>query len=98
MITWHIVDSENPDQIYARVSFGQSAADNQTGLVTIDTDSDEIRNFITYYLADPLNSGRVYIEGLGVCRGPHWDNPEQFEYAMAVLGFHFPSFGTKKKS
>ena len=98
MSTWNIFDADKPDEVLAVVSFGNGVPEDQTGQVRIETDSDEIRNFVIYYLADPLNTGHVYIEGLGARRGPHWDDLEQFEQGMSVLGGFYPGFGTERIS
>jgi hypothetical protein len=91
---WHVFDPASPDEIVATLRF-QPGVEGDSGNVTIEADSENIREFLMYYLDDPLDQHPVHIEGLGSQQGPHSENLEQFELAIRHIGHYFPSFASR---
>ncbi len=92
--TWHIFDPASPGQIVATLRF-RPGVEGDSGNVTIEADDQNIREFLMYYLDDPLNQHPVYIEGLGAQAGPHSESLEQFELAIGHIGHYFPSWSSR---
>lgn len=84
-------DPNDPHRLLAKVTFREGEP-GDSGFAHIESDDDNIREFLMYYLDDPLNGHPVYLHGLGYRSGPHSGDREQFEVAMSTLEFHFPSF------
>jgi hypothetical protein len=84
------VETEN--KLLATVRYGRDGDGNPA--VQIDGADKNVSDFIIYYLADPLNTRPVHIEGLGAQKGPHIRDQEVFDVAMSVMGHYFPAYRT----
>jgi hypothetical protein len=66
-----------------------------TGWVAIDTPDAEVRDFLVYYLEDPLDQHPAYLHGRGPRSGPHSGDMDQFDWVMAALAHHFPTLAAE---
>jgi len=87
---WKVISSEAPAVVLASVVF-RSGTQGDSGFVHVETADPQVREFLIYYLEDPLDQHPGYVEGLGRQSGPHSQDMDQFDRAMATLGHFFPS-------
>jgi hypothetical protein len=91
MSTWRVTASEDPQSPLAHVTFREGRP-GDPGDVVIQADNVNVREFLSYYLDDPLDQCPVYLHGLGYRHGPHTADREQFDHAMSTLSHHFPAY------
>lgn len=87
---WRVFQAGAPDEVLARVTFVQGTV-GDTGCVVVNDASPEVRDFLIYYLEDPLNGHPAHLHGRGQRSGPHSNDLDQFDWVMAALGHHFPT-------
>ncbi|MBC7542564.1 MAG: hypothetical protein H7338_07530 [Candidatus Sericytochromatia bacterium] len=92
--TWNVFDPATPDEILATVAF-QSGKKGSIGSVEIETEDPEMMDFLAEYLEDPHDHHPAMVEGEGLKSGPHTQDVDQFDWAMAALGHFYPAFATE---
>lgn len=93
-LTWRIFEPERPEETLAHATF-RAGSEGDSGAVHIRADDPDVREFLEYYLDDPLDQHPVYLEGLGLQHGPLSMQAEVFDHAMSLLGHHFPGFAAE---
>src|SRR5687768_4497181 len=75
--TW-VIDVEDAPQVIVRYGVDERGRYGYA----LEQASEQVAEFLSFYLTDPLNSGRVYLHGLGPQKGPYTRNQEVFDEAM----------------
>lgn len=82
--SWRVFHPGFPSETLARVTYLKGST-GDSGSVMVEAASSEVKDFLVYYLEDPLDQHPAYKHGLGQRSGPHTNDLDQFDWVMAAL-------------